>query len=79
MLVVVTVMTSWTLHQLREVRPGPASTEAVADALLERDIEHVYSDYWAGYMLAWENDEIIVSPYIFDRRPDWSAEVRAAD
>ncbi len=77
-LVGATVMTGWTLHDLREVRPGPLSTEAVADALLERDIEHVYSDYWAGYMLSWENDEIIVSPYIFDRRPDWSAEVRAA-
>ena len=72
-------MTSWTLHDLREIRPGPLSTVAVADALLERDIEHVYSDYWVGYMLSWETDEIIVSPNIFDRRPDWSAEVRAAD
>ncbi len=78
-LVAATAITTLTLYDLRDVRLGPRSTEAVGTALLERDIEHVYSDYWTGYMLSWENDEIIASPNIFDRRPDWSTEIRAVD
>ena len=77
-LVLVAMSTTATLYGIRDVRPGLESTDALAAALHERGIERVYSNYWTSYRLVWDDESFIASPDIFDRRPDWSAAVRAA-
>jgi hypothetical protein len=76
---VVTIVTLSTLLDLRTVQLGPTGLDAVADALAERDVEHVEADYWIAYPLAWADHDLRVAPTNTDRRPAWSAEVVAAD
>ena len=54
------------------------STDALATALHDRGIERIYSNYWTGYRLVWDDESFIASPDIFERRPDWSTAIRAA-
>ena len=77
-LIVVALSTTATLYGIRETHPGLVSTDALAAALHDRGIERIYSNYWTGYRLVWDDDSFIASPDIFERRPDWSAAVRAA-
>ncbi len=74
-----TLATTWTLHQIAEVHPAAALTDQLAAELLDQGIEHVYAGYWTAYLLVWEDERIAASPDEFDRRPDWSLEVRSAD
>ncbi len=78
-LIVFAIATTVTLHDLRHVRPGLASTETLAAALHDRGVTGIYSNYWTSYRLVWDDESFIASPDIFDRRPDWSTEIRSAD
>lgn len=72
------VTTTATLSSMRDVQFGPEDPDDLIEALDDRGIDHLYTNYWVGYPLAWADDELVVSPNFADRRPDWSAEVRAA-
>jgi hypothetical protein len=74
-----TITTTWTLKELAEVHPAAGPSEQLAAELLERGIEHIYTDYWTAYVVVWEDERILASPNAAERRPDWSQEVRAAE
>jgi hypothetical protein len=72
------VATGLTLASMRDVQFGPDGLDTVAAALREREIDHVYANYWIGYPLAWADDGLTVTTDHTDRNPRWAAAVRAA-
>lgn len=79
LLLVAAVVSTGTLLSMRTVQFGPDDPAALLDELSARGIEHVYANYWVAYPLAWADADLVVSPNFTERRPDWSAQVRAAD
>jgi hypothetical protein len=71
------MLTTTTLYGIRDVHPGLAATDALAEELHERGVIGVYSNYWTSYVLVWDDETFLASPDIFDRRPDWSNAIRA--
>ncbi len=71
------ISTAMSLRSIRHFQFGPTHLDEVAVTLREHQISSVYGDYWVVYSLAWEDPQLMVSPSTTDRRPDWSAKVRA--
>jgi hypothetical protein len=71
--------TSLSLIHMRKFQFGPTHLDEVSAVLREHEVSSIYGDYWVVYSLAWEDANLTVSPTTTDRRPDWSAEVRAAN
>jgi len=73
------ISTAMSLRSARHFQFGPTHLDEVSAALREHEVSSIYGDYWVVYSLAWEDADLTVSPTTTDRRPDWSAKVRAAD
>lgn len=71
--------TTVSLARLDDRQLGPTETASVIDLLDEAGIDHVYGDYWIVYVLAFEDDGLVVSPVSTDRQPRWTREVEAAE
>lgn len=79
LVVVAALGSTLTLHSMRHFQFGPDDPGELLAALDDRGIRHVYANYWVAYPLAWADADLVVSPHVSERRPDWSAAVRAAD
>jgi hypothetical protein len=73
------ISTAVSLRSVRHFQFGPTHLDEVSAVLREHEVSSIYGDYWVVYSLAWEDANLTVSPTTTDRRPDWSAEVRAAN
>ena len=73
------ISTTMSLRSVRYFQFGPTHLDEVSVALREHEVSSIYGDYWVVYSLAWEDANLTVSPTSTDRRPDWSAKVRAAN